>query len=107
MRLCGSSGLSTSRRNAWTAARGPVNPRAVLMVRRAGEWRTVEEILRMSSGKKKVVEIGDGIAKADPIPAEGSERVRSDPSGRRHWIRQELFSLAVVLAAVTAARSSL
>jgi signal peptidase I len=34
------------------------------------------------------------------------ETVRAN-SGKKHWIRQELLSLAVVLAAVTAARSSL
>jgi signal peptidase I len=36
-----------------------------------------------------------------------SEETLRVSAGKKHWIRQELFSLAVVLAAVTAARSSL
>jgi len=35
------------------------------------------------------------------------EKTVRTSSGKKNWIRQELFSLAVVLAAVTAARSSL
>lgn len=49
------------------------------------------------------------LAKDDPI-AVVPPVARNAPSpgvGKKNWIRQELFSLAVVLAAVTAARSSL
>ncbi len=42
---------------------------------------------------------------ANTLPQDVKEEKKG--KGRKHWIRQELFSLAVVLAAVTAARSSL
>src|SRR5262249_18311153 len=68
------------------------------MVRRL---RTVEETLRMSMGKKNVEETLQASTESKSV-----ETVRTS-SGKKNWIRQELFSLAVVLAAVPAARSSL
>jgi signal peptidase I len=86
------------------------------MVRRVWKCRTVEETLRMTFGKKDRVgeiepeKIGIDLPTkqlASPVLLDQPGTGTSRPSSRKHWIRQELFSLAVVLAAVTAARSSL
>ncbi len=66
----------------------------------------------MSSGKKITEDEKPTLPVAlhgatDPLAKVLPREEKGEKKGKKNWIRQELFSLAVVLAAVTAARSSL